>query len=44
LLEGFEFLQVFVDESVVDFEGSVVRVEVKKGFVFVSNYKFVAGG
>ena len=44
MLEGFEFLEVFVDESVVDFEGSVVRVEVKKGFVFVSNDKFVAGG
>lgn len=44
MFEGFELLEALVDESVVNFEGSVLGVEVKKCFVFVSDDEVVAGG
>lgn len=43
LLERFEFLKTLFSESIVDFKGSIVRVEVKKGFVFVDDDEIVAG-
>jgi hypothetical protein len=44
LLERFDFLKVFLSETVIDFESPGVRVEIKQGFVFVRDGQFVTGG
>lgn len=42
-LECFNFLKVFLSETFIDFESPGVRIEIKEGFVFVSDGQFVTG-
>jgi hypothetical protein len=43
LLECFKSFEVFLCETFIYFESPGVRIEIKKGFIFVRNGQFVTG-